>query len=49
MTRASLLNEVGEVKYRCECGEITEFYKLLKTRGRCPKCGTTLLRFTKID
>ncbi|MHA1583589.1 MAG: hypothetical protein ACTSYM_13995 [Candidatus Baldrarchaeia archaeon] len=42
-------NEVGEVKYKCECGEIIEFYKLLKTRGKCPKCGAVLLKFSEIE
>lgn len=41
-------NQVGEVKYKCECEEITEFHILLKTSGKCPKCGATLLKFTKI-
>jgi len=42
-------NEVGEVKYKCECGEITEFYKLLRTGGKCPRCGAILLKFTHIE
>jgi len=42
-------NEVGEIKYKCECGEIIEFYKLLRTRGKCPKCGVVLLKFTEIE
>jgi len=41
-------NEVGNVRYKCECGEITEFSTLLKTNGKCPKCGATLLKFTKV-
>ena len=42
-------NEVGEVKYKCGCGEIIEFYKLLRTRGKCPKCGAVLLKFTETE
>ncbi len=48
-TKDDVHNEVGEVKYKCECGEIIEFYKLLRTRGKCPRCGAVLLKFTEIE
>lgn len=42
-------NKAGEVKYRCKCGEITEFYKLLGTRGKCPRCGVFCWNSQKLN
>ena len=41
-----LHKKVGTIKYKCECGKITEYLDLILTGGKCPKCGTVLLKFS---
>jgi len=39
--------KAGTIKYKCECGKITEYLDLILTNGKCPKCGEVLIEFKK--
>jgi len=39
--------KAGTIKYKCECGEVTEYLDLILTNGKCPKCGEVLIEFKK--
>jgi len=41
-----IASKTGEIKYKCECGEITTYLRLIETRGKCPKCGRQLVKFS---
>ena len=39
--------KVGTIKFKCECGKITEYLDLILTGGKCPKCEMALIKFSK--
>jgi len=41
------VSRTDEIKYKCECGEITTYLQLIETRGKCPKCGRQLVKFNE--
>ncbi|MHA1722468.1 MAG: hypothetical protein ACTSXW_05250 [Candidatus Baldrarchaeia archaeon] len=38
---------LGEIKYKCSCGEISVYPRLMETGGKCPKCGEKLVEFNR--
>lgn len=38
---------LGEIKYKCSCGKITAYLKLIETGGKCSRCGEKLVEFNR--
>jgi len=37
--KEEVYSKAGTIKFKCECGEVTEYLDLILTGGKCPKCG----------
>jgi len=44
--KKEVYSKAGTIKYKCECGKITEYLDLILTGGKCPKCGMILVKFS---
>jgi len=42
--RKEIKSKVGTISFKCECGEIVEYFDLIPTGGKCPRCGVKLIQ-----
>jgi len=38
----------GSIRFKCECGEVTDYLDLLDNEGKCPRCGAQLVEFSVV-
>ena len=37
----------NRIKYKCTCNKVIDLVSLIKTEGKCPKCGEKLVEFNR--